>query len=182
VTENSSRRLAATAVVFVATLAACGSSSPSPTTGAPTATSPAAAATQPVVAASSQCPTGAAVGSALGTTLPDAVGVAGGGATQLPSGATGLVCDYHAATENVIIVKITNVSPSLISMFSKNFPGGYKTVSGVGDQARSFYQTLGTGKDNEGVVASKGTTIVSIGATYTPATLAQVEALVSQLL
>jgi len=173
-------------VVFAATLAACGSSSPSPTTGAPTAaatpTPPASAATPPVVAASSQCPTGAAVGSALGTTLPDAVGVAGGGTTQLPSGATGLVCDYHAATENVIIVKITNVSPSLISMFSKNFPGGFKTVSGVGDQARSFYQTLGAGKDNEGVVASKGSTIVSIGATYTPATLAQVEALVNQLL
>jgi hypothetical protein len=114
--------------------------------------------------------------------LPDAAGVAGGGATQLPSGATGLVCDYHATSENVIIVRITNINPSDISQFSKNFPGGYKTVSGVGDQARSFFQNLGNGKDNEGVVASKGMTIVSIGATYTPASLAQVEALVNQLL
>jgi hypothetical protein len=82
----------------------------------------------------------------------------------------------------VIIVVITNISASYISQFSAHFPGGYKTVSGVGDQARSFYQTLGGGKDNEGVVATKGSTLVSIGATATPASLSQVEALVNSLL
>jgi hypothetical protein len=92
------------------------------------------------------------------------------------------VCEYHATTENVIIVVITNISASYIAQFSVHFPGRYKTVSGVGDQARSFYESLGGGKDNEGVVATKGSTIVSIGATATPATLTQVEALVNQLL
>lgn len=57
-----------------------------------------------------------------------------------------------------------------------------RSVSGVGDQARSFSETLGGGKTNEGVVATKGTHLVLIDATYTPASLAQVEALVSQLL
>ena len=40
----------------------------------------------------------------------------------------------------------------------------------------------GGGKFNEGVVATKGKTLVAITATATPASLAQVEALVSQLL
>jgi hypothetical protein len=187
VTDSNSRWIALTALVFAATLAACGSSSPSPTTGGATSTPtpPASAATPTIVAASSQCPSGAAVGSALGTTLPDAVGVAGAagaGGPPLPGGAIGLVCDYHTTSENVIIVKITNISASYMSQFSKNFPSGGKAVSGVGDQARSFYVALGGGKDNEGVVATKGSTIVSIGATATPASLSQVEALVNQLL
>jgi hypothetical protein len=55
-------------------------------------------------------------------------------------------------------------------------------VSGVGDQARSFQQALNGGRDNEGLVATKGSTLVDITATATPATLAQLEALVSQLL
>jgi hypothetical protein len=93
-----------------------------------------------------------------------------------------MACEYHAATYNVIIVVIDNISPSYIAKFSANFPGGYKSVSGVGDQARSFSVSLGGGKDNEGVVAVKGSTIVSIGATATPASLAQLEALVNQLL
>jgi hypothetical protein len=180
VTGTNSRWIALPALVFAAALTACGSSTPSPTTGAATP-SPTAAA-PPASAASAQCPTGGTVGSALGTTLPDAVGVAGGGGTQLPGGATGLVCDYHTASENVIIVVITNISASYMSQFSAHFPGGYKTVSGLGDQARSFYQTLGGGKNNEGVVAAKGSTIVAITATATPASLTQIEALVNQLL
>jgi hypothetical protein len=182
VTHGNSRWIALTALAFAATLAACGSSTPSPTTGGATSPPTSAAATPTAVAASAQCPTGAAVGSALGAMLPDATGVAGGGTTQLPTGATGLVCEYHAATDNVIIVKVTNISGSYISMFSAHFPGGYKTVSGLGDQARSFFQILGPGKNNEGVVASKGMTIVAIDALYTPASLSQVEALVNQLL
>jgi hypothetical protein len=182
VTGTNSRWIALPALVFAAALTACGSSSPSPTTGAATSTPTAAAATPTAIAASAQCPTGATVGSAQGTTLPDATGVAGGGGTQLPGGATGLVCNYHTTSEKVIIVKITNISASYLSQFSANFPGGGKTVSGVGDQARSFSVALGGGKDNEGVVATKGSTIVSIGATATPASLTQIEALVNQLL
>jgi hypothetical protein len=182
VTDSNSRWIALPALVFAAALTACGSSSPSPTTGAATSSPAAAAATPTAAVASAQCPTGATVGSALGTTVPDAVGVAGGGGTQLPGGATGLVCDYHTASENVIIVVITNISASYMSQFSAHFPGGYKTVSGLGDQARSFYQTLGGGKNNEGVVATKGSTLVSIVATETPASLSQIEALVNQLL
>ncbi len=165
------RWIALTGLVFAAALTACGSSSPTATTGAGTQAPTSAAATPTAVAAAASCPSGATVGSALGTTVPDAVGVAGGGSTQLPGGATGMVCDYHASTENVIIVVITNIPATYIAQFSSHFPGGYKTVSGVGDQARSFSQSLGPGKDNLGVVATKGSTLVAITATYTPASL-----------
>jgi hypothetical protein len=134
--------------------------------------------------ASAQCPSGSTIGSALRITLPNAVSVAGGsaGGTVFPAGAKGMACEYRGSSDNVIIELITNISPSYIAQFSVHFPGGYKTVSGVGDQARYFVQQLGGGKDNEGIVATKGSTIVSIDATYTPATLAQLEALVNQLL
>jgi hypothetical protein len=55
-------------------------------------------------------------------------------------------------------------------------------VSGVGDQARFFKVSIDGGKDNEGVVATKGSTLVSITPTATPASLAAIEALVNQLL
>jgi hypothetical protein len=48
-------------------------------------------------------------------------------------------------------------------------------------QARSFAVSLGGGKDNEGVVATKESTLVDIVATATPASLSQLESLVSQL-
>jgi len=56
------------------------------------------------------------------------------------------------------------------------------SVSGLGDQADAFSQSLGAGNDNEGVVAAKGSTIIDVVATATPASLDQVEALVSSLL
>jgi len=175
--------LAILGTAAAAALAACGSSS---TPGA-TASVPLATGTPPVptaTAASTACPTGASVGSALGgITLPNATGVAGGVAgAPLPAGATAEVCEYHASTYNVIIELLSGISPSYISNFSSRFPVPYTTVPGVGDQARSFEQPLGGGKDNEGVVASKGSNMVSITATDTPASLAQVEALVTQLL
>jgi hypothetical protein len=95
---------------------------------------------------------------------------------------TGEVCNYHASTYNVIIERLTNISPSFTTQFSSKFPVAFTTVAGVGDQARAFSVSLGGGKDNEGVVATKGTTLVAIIATATPATLAQIEALVNQLL
>jgi hypothetical protein len=93
-----------------------------------------------------------------------------------------MACEYSGAGLNVIIVLITNVDPSTITLFSSKFPVPYASVSGVGDQARSFSQSLGGGKDNEGVVATKGSMLVAITATATPASLAQLEALVNQLL
>jgi hypothetical protein len=123
------------------------------------------------------------VGSALGITLPNPTGVAGGnGSTQLPAGAKGMACEYRGQGFNVIIELITNISPTYISKSSSKFPVPFKSVAGVGDQARSFFQSLGGGKDNEGVVATKGSTLVAIVATATPASLAQIEALVNQLL
>jgi len=171
------------ALLFIAVvLSACGGSTP--LAGSATPSSPlASGAPSPLStpSASSKCPTAATVGAALGMTLPAPTNVVGG-TTTLPAGASGLVCNYHASTSNVIIEKITNIDPSYISKFSSRFPVPYKTVSGVGDQARSFYAPLGGGRDNEGVVATKGKTLVAITATATPATLAQVEALVSELL
>jgi hypothetical protein len=170
--------VALTAFLFAASLSACGSSSVAAT---PSATLTPQSVPSPT-AASRSCPTAATVGSALGITVPKPVGVAGSGGTQLPAGASATVCEYHAQTYNVIIEIITNISPSFITQFSNRFPVAFANVSGVGDQARSFSQPLGGGKLNEGVVATKGKTLVSITATATPATLAQVEALVNQLL
>jgi hypothetical protein len=107
--------------------------------------------------------------------------VAGAGGTPFPAGATGVACEYPGIGLNVIIELISNINPSSIDQFSSKFPVPYASVSGVGDQARSFLQPLNGGKDNEGLVATKGSKLVSIAATATPASLAQVEALVNQL-
>ena len=128
------------------------------------------------------CPTAATVNAALGTKISAPIGVAGGGKTKLPAGATGEACEYAGTGQNVIIELITNIKPSSISLFSAKFPVAAQSVSGVGDQARAFSQSLNGGKTNEGVVAVQGTTLVSITTTGTPASLAQVEALAKQLL
>lgn len=93
-----------------------------------------------------------------------------------------MACEYPGKSLNVIIELITNIDPSYIAQFSNRFPVAYTSVSGVGDQARSFSVSLGGGKDNEGVVATKGRTLVDVTATATPASLAQIGALVNQLL
>ena len=185
---NSPRWLAATALVLGVIVSGCGSSSGTPATATATpataTAAPAAATTAAAAAATAaaSCPTAAMVGAALGITVSNPIGVPGGGGTKLPAGATGLACDYRGTGLNVIIELIRNIDPTSIAQFSSKFPVAYQTVSGVGDQARSFLQTLGAGKDNEGVVATKGTNLVDITATATPASLAQLEALVSQLL
>lgn len=198
-----SGRLAASALVLSLSVAACGgSSSGSPTTGATAApaatttpttaptpaptkaptTAPIATAATTTTTAAGSCPSGATVGAALGISLPEPVEVKGGGGTQLPAGATGVACEYAGKGLNVIIVLISNTDPTSISLFSSKFPVPYKSVSGVGDQARSFLAPLNGGKDNEGVVATKGSNLVDITATATPASLAQIEALANQLL
>lgn len=106
-------------------------------------------------------------------TLPKPVGVRAGGGPQRPPSATGEVCDYHGQSFNVI---------SYISQVSSHFPVAYASVSGVGDQARSLTAPLGGGKENEGAVATTGSTLVAITATATPASLTQIETLVNQLL
>lgn len=185
------RWLALTTLAISAAVGACGSSSGSPTTTAGTpsvgvaSTTSAPAATSAIVtatAASPSCPAAATVDAALGTSLPAPIGITGGGGAPLPAGATGVACEYRGTASNVVIELISNISPSSIALFSSRFPVPYKSVSGVGDQARSFSQPLSGGKDNEGVVATKGTTLVAITATDTPASLAQAEALVNQLL
>jgi hypothetical protein len=181
------------AAFFLATaLTACGASgtnagsptsvplTPSTTT-LPTTTAPATTAPPAAAAGTPGCPTAGTVGSALGITLGAPVVVHGGG-TPLPAGATGVACDYTGQSLNVIIELIRNISPSYIAQFSTKFPAAFTSVPGVGDQARSFSVPLGAGKDNEGVVATKGSSLVSIVATATPASLSQLESLVSQLL
>ena len=189
--SDSVRRLALSVAAIGLVAGACGG-----TTGAtpPPATVPAGTiapaitpttapgASVSITAAAPDCPTGTAVGTALGITLPAPVGVKGGGGEKLPAGATGISCEYHAASYNVILEIVTGVPPSFISNYSNKFPVKYTSVSGVGDQARSFRQSLNGGHDNEGVVATKGTNLVDVTATATPASLTQVEALVSQLL
>jgi hypothetical protein len=177
---GSSRRLVLTTLIFVAALTACGGSSTgSPSAAAATPSATAAAASTP---APHQCPSAGTVGSALGITLPAPTIVPGSGGAPLPPGATGVACDYHGQAFNVIIELISNISPSYIAQFSGRFPVPYASVSGVGDQARSFSQSLSAGKDNEGVVATKGSTLVAIIATSTPASLMEIEGLANQLL
>lgn len=169
-------------LLCVAAVAACGSSGTASATPSPSLTvpTPSQLATPP---ASRACPTAATVDAALGVSLPAPVGVAGiGGTTTLPPGAKLRVCEYHATSYNVIIVIITGITPAVIDKYSSEFPVPYSSVAGVGDQARAFSVPLGGGKDNEGVVATKGSTLVDVTATATPASLAQVEALVRQLL
>jgi hypothetical protein len=183
VTGRNYRWIPLIALPFAATLAACGGTSTPAGTSAPATSAPATSApvaTATASTASTQCPSGATVGSALGITLPNATGVSGGG--QLPGGATGIVCNYHAAVYNVLIEVLNNAGASFIPGFTSHFLGTVKSVSGVGDSATSFYEPLGAGHDNEGVVAAKGTTLVDVTATYTPATLSQIEALVNSLL
>jgi hypothetical protein len=181
VSNGMSRWVAPTALVILTALTACGSTSVAATpssSGSPLA-SPTTVAT---TAAPRSCPTAARVGSALGITLPQPVGVAGSGKTQLPAGATAVVCEYPGKSLNVIIELISNIDPSYIAQFSSKFPAAYASVSGVGDQARSFSVSIGGGKDNEGIVATKGRNLVAITATATLASLAQIEALINQLL
>ena len=189
--HNSSRWLAASTLALVIGVAACGGSSASPTTApasTPTPTAAVVAATPTIVptqnatSATGTCPSGATVGAALGISLPNPVSVAGGGGTSLPAGAKGLACEYAGTGLNVIIELVTNIDPSSISLFSSKFPVAYTSVSGVGDQARAFTESLNGGKTNEAVVATKGSTLVAITATATPASLAQIEALANKLL
>jgi len=200
VSHSRSRWLALTTLIFSVILTACGSSSggspstaaatPSATTAATPTSATAATASATVAPPSSQtttqaavsCPTAETVGTALGIMVSKPVGATGGGGTPLPAGATGVACEYPGIALNVVIELISNINPSSIDQFSSKFPVPYASVAGVGDQARSFLQPLNGGKDNEGVVATKGSNLVSITATATPASLAQVEALVNQLL
>lgn len=177
------------ATAFVLALPACGSAATTtPSSGASTPASaptsaPTSAPSLATGAASPQCPTAATAGAALGISLPSPVSVSGAATNSLPAGAAEITCEYHAATYNVLIQVLTNVDPSTtISMFSGRFPVPYQSVSGVGDQARSFVQSIGGGHDNEAVVATKGKTLVAITATATPVSLAQIESLVNQLL
>lgn len=179
-------RIPVSAATMFAGLVVAGCGSAATTTPSGGAATPASASTPAptatTTAAAAQCPSGTTVGAALGITLPSPTSVVGGGTQSLPASATGIACDYHAPTYNVLVQVISNIDPSAISMFSSHFPVPYQSVSGVGDQARSFVQSLGAGRDNEAVVATKGMTLVAVTATATPATLSQVESLVSQLL
>ena len=184
--RGRSLRLALGAFFFVTALTACGGTSTSSPAAVATATTPSATAAPVSTSAAAPrapgCPTAATVGSALGITLPAPTVIHGGGGTPLPVGATGMACEYRGQSLNVIIELIRNISPSYIAKFSTKFPVTFTSVSGVGDQARSFSVSLGGGKDNEGVVATKGSTLVGIVATATPASLSQLESLVSHLL
>ena len=180
-------------VVMTLAIAACASATTPPP--AVTAAPPTAVISGPIASAAPSfaavvsaapsgpgtCPSATAVGYALGITVSAPVAVPGGGGTQLPAGATAIACDYHGTGLNVIVEEITNVDPSYLSKFTAKFPVAPVAVPGLGDQADSFKQALNGGKDNEGVVAAKGSTIVDVTATDTPATLAQLETLVGSL-
>src|ERR1700690_1224176 len=130
--SGSVRRLAVGLTAIGLVVAACGGTTGGAPTTAPTvpaATGPAATvaplatptvapgASVSVTAAAPGCPTGATVGAALGITLPAPVSVKGGGGEKLPAGATGISCEYHAASYNVILEVLTGVPPAFISNY-----------------------------------------------------------------
>lgn len=189
--RRRSRWFAIIPLATVLVLAACGSAATG--TPPPAGSTPGGATTAPgvsapplvtpkITTAAASCLTADTVGAALGITVQAPVSVVGGGGTLLPAGSKSVVCEYHGTGLNVIIEVITNTDPSYISKFTAKFPATPVSVPGVGDQAWSFLVQLGGGKDNEGVAAAKGSTIVTIGATATPASLKQVEDLVTTLL
>ncbi|MGD0833455.1 MAG: hypothetical protein ABSA40_03385 [Candidatus Dormibacteria bacterium] len=186
-----------------ALLAACGSSSTTPSSGssAPgggTAT-PASTAPTPTPATNSaiatgSCPSASTVGSALGTTLPaPTVVTPAAGATPVPSGESGIACSYisESATPVVVIVALASGVPSgfitqeeqkqLTSLQGIGVTVSFAPLSGVGDEAAT-YQYSAAGLTVEGVVAGQGSNFVGIFTEGTPATLAQIENLVKQLL
>ena len=184
------RRLSLATLAIGALLAACGgSSTPAPTSvpTAPAATTVAATPTPTGPApsgapAAASCPTAATVATALGVTLPEPVSVPGGGGTPLPVGATGVACEYHGATLNVIIELIANIDPSAIFELQRPLPG--RLQAGVRRRRPGSFVPPGAERrqEQQGVVATKGRALVDVTATATPASLAQVEALVAQLL
>jgi hypothetical protein len=132
-----------------------------------------------------QCPTAAQVGAALGMTLPPPRSVSGGGG--LPAGVTGVVCDYRSASSEVLVEVFANVDPSYVqhdeqSIQARSASVRFTPVTGLGDQAVSYSYSLGSGADAEGVLATKGSNFVGVYATRTPASLTQIEHLVSELL
>jgi hypothetical protein len=177
------------AVALVAS--ACGSattSSPSAAsaTSASTAAATSAAATTPAApVASAHCPASSAIGSALGVTAPPATTVPG--ASALPAGASGVVCNYLTPSFDVLVEVFVNITPAFIARGEQQINAHtssvtFSPVSGVGDTAYSYHYSLGAAGTAEGVLAVKGTTFVAVSATRTPASLSQVEALVNQLL
>ncbi len=191
-TRSSSSWLAIAMLVAAVTISACGGPSASPPTGShsPSATaaaitpSPTAIAT-PVPTASPAvpgCPGAAVVGDTLGTHVDEPTTVANSLGKSLPSGAKAVACKYAGNGETVLIELFSNIASSNISLFSNKFPVKYTSVKGVGDQARAYSKSLGGGKQNIQVVATKGKNLVSITALATLASLSQIEALVTQLL
>ena len=165
--------------------AATGTPPASGSTSAPSGAAPGLTAIPSVEAttASLACPPAAIVDAALGVTVSSPISISGSGpGPTLPPGARAISCEYAGAGLNVLIELFGDVPASTIGSFSDKFPVPFSAVSGLGDEARSFSQALGGGKDNEGVVAVKGSLLVDITATGTPATLAQLEALVGALL
>ena len=190
-----SPRLPAAVVVIAVILGACGAStSPlastaaSPGSSGGTASPAASTGAIPTVlatTASLACPAAPIVDAALGVTVAPPVNVTGGSpSATFPPGALVIVCEYVGVGEgqNVVIGLLDNMPASTIDTYSNRFPVPFSAVPGLGDDARAWRQTLSSGVTNEGVVAVSGSNLVNITATGTPATLAQVEALVRSLL
>jgi hypothetical protein len=187
--HHGSARIAVTLLALAGSLAACGGSTASSSTGATSGAAATAtpAASTPTAAAfnAASCPDATTVGSALGVTLPAPTGVPSG--VKLPTGATGVVCNYLSSSLDVLISMVSNISSSYVAqqeqaVTSRSATVKFTSVSGVGDQAVSYDYTFSGSFTAEGVLATKGSNFVAVSATRTPATLSQVEALVNQLL
>jgi len=188
-------------LIAVAALAGCGSTSaPSSSSSAPggaTAT-PATSTSAPTLAAinASACPSASTIGGALGVTLPNPTVVAPvASASALPTGATGIACEYIPTTNTtspvVVIVALgagvptgwftTQEQEQIASEQRAGLTINFTPLSGVGDEAAT-YQYTANGATVEGVLAVQGGNFVGVFTDGTSASLSQIESLVKSLL
>jgi len=173
--------LCGAAALVLLGLAACGASSTSSSTstgssgGTPT---PAASTPTPSTAAALSCPSASTAGAALGLTLP--------APTSTALGLSGVECNYLSGASDVLIILVNDVPAAYLSTAEASFAAtqssvNFTPVSGIGDEAYSYSYALGA-TTAEGILAVKGTSFVGLYCTATTATMAQVQALVRQLL
>jgi hypothetical protein len=184
-------------VALAATLVACGSSSPTPTstsgaTSAPSTANPTAAATATPTAAavSLTCPSTGTVNSGFGLTVAAPISEP---AADLPPGSTGIVCTYSDGTTKQVVAIDIATGPVVTSFISLVEAGEQKSAlaqgdtfaatsaSGVGSQAAIVTLSMASSPAENGILAVSGSTGLAV-TVLPPASQSQLESFASQLL
>jgi hypothetical protein len=182
--------------VAIAALAACGGTSTAPS--GPGSSSNNSSGGSPSAASNggggsinvSSCPSTSTVGGALGVTVAAPTTIGAGGNGGLPSGATGVGCDYMAGTSVIIVTLATGLPSTWYSteeqseIQSESAAGlniNFTPVSGIGNYAAT-YDYSADGVTVDGCVAQSGGSFAGVFTSGTTASLSQIESLVKQLI